>query len=127
MLYAKEVTVAPNTPKTGYVDFTLKLTKGKVKRISVFFPWGCAGLCGVQIIHRTWQIYPLSRGEWLLGNEREFNYESIIDLTSEPYEVIIRAYNEDDTYEHHPYIAVEMTKGLVVDGFEQFMRLFGGE
>lgn len=125
MLYSTEVTVPANTTKADYQSDTLKLTKGVITRISVFFPWGCAGLVYVQVVRRTWQVFPLTRGEWLNGNNRAFNFRSRIELTSEPYELIIRSYNLDDTYQHKPVVSVEMVKGDVPDQFKAFMDEVG--
>lgn len=126
MLYSKEVIIPPNTAKADYQEDTLGLTKGIITRIAVFFPWGCAGLVYVQIIRRTWQIFPLSREEWLNGNDRAFDFKTNIELSSEPFEIIIRSYNEDDTYLHRPIVSVEMIKGTIPERFRLFMRELGG-
>lgn len=125
MLYTQEITIPDNTSKTSYQKDTIKITKGVITRISVFFPWGCAGLVKVQVIRKTWQIYPLSRGQWLSGNDKEFDFSTRIDITSEPYELIIYSYNEDDTYEHSPIICVEMVKGTVPERFKMLMGELG--
>jgi len=125
MLYSQEIIIPANTEKTDYQKDVFKLTKGIITRISVFFPWGCAGLVYVRIEQKTWQVFPLSRGEWLNGNDRAFDFKTRIEFTSEPYEVIVCSYNEDDTYEHKPLVSVEMVKGTVPERFKLFMSELG--
>ncbi len=111
MIYKIELTVPANTAKVDFVSDTMKLTKGVIKVISVYFPWGCAGLVGIQIIRRTWPLMPLTRGEWMTGNELLHSYNYNFNLTTQPYELIIRGYNLDDSYEHTPFIIIEILKG----------------
>lgn len=111
MIYHIEVNIPANTPKDDYVSSTIKVTKGRVKTLSVFFPWGCAGLVGLQIIRRTWQLMPLTNNEWLKGNDILHSYIYDYDLMTEPYELIVRGYNVDDSYDHKPFIIVEVLKG----------------
>lgn len=111
MFYSQDIVVPANTLKASYQSDTIKLTKGVVTRIAVFFPWGCAGLVYAQVIRKTWQVFPLSRGQWMSGNDRIIDFETSIDLFSEPYDLIVRTYNEDDTYNHTINVAFEMIKG----------------
>jgi hypothetical protein len=111
MLFSKVLTVPANTAKVSYQEDRLKITKGKIKRIDVYFPWGCAGLVGVQIIRHTWQIFPITRGEWVIGNELLHSYNYNFDIRDDPIELVIRSYNTDDTYGHSPIIGIEILRG----------------
>ncbi len=111
MIYKIELTIPADTAKADFIVDTMKLTKGLIKVISVYFPWGCAGLVGIQIIRRTWPLMPLTRGEWLTGNELLHSYNYNYNLSTQPYELIIRGYNLDDSYEHTPFIIIEILKG----------------
>ncbi len=111
MIYKVELPIPANTSMSEYVSITMKLTKGRIKTIGIYLPWGCAGLVGVQIIRRTWQLMPLTRGEWLTGNEMLHSYNYDFNLDGQPYEVLIRGYNLDDSYEHTPFVIVEILKG----------------
>lgn len=110
MIYKIEVEVPANTAKADFVDTTMILTKGRIKRLSVYFPWGCAGLVGIQIIRRTYQLMPLTRGEWLTGNELLLNYNYNYGLDVEPYQLMVRCYNIDDTYAHTPFFIAEIMR-----------------
>lgn len=111
MFYSEEITTSANTAKASYQTTTIKLTKGVITRVAIFFPWGCAGLVYVQVIRKTWQVFPLSRGEWISANDRVIDFETAIDVLSDPTEVLVRTYNLDDTYDHTIVASFEMVKG----------------
>lgn len=111
MIYQLEQNVPANTGKDEFITSTIKVTKGRIKGMSVFFPWGCAGLVGIQIVRRTWPLMPLTRGEWLTGNDIYHSYKYDYNLDTRPFELIVRAYNLDDSYDHKPFIIIEMLKG----------------
>lgn len=125
MFYSEEITVPANTTRRDYQETAFKVTKGIITRIAVFFPWGCAGLVYVQIARRTWQVFPLTRDEWISGNDKTIDFKTNIELTSEPYDLMVRMYNLDDTYEHSPIIMVEMVSGGLSDRFTQNMAELG--
>lgn len=124
MLYYKEVTVPVNTPITEPYEFTLKVTIGMIDDILVFFPWGCAGLCYVRLIRSTWPIFPVTRNEWLRGNNIGFRFNPKYPISSDPPEIIIQAYNLDDTYVHHPIIGVSMNDTGLNPEIVKFMETF---
>jgi len=126
VLFSQAITVPANTAVADYIATTMKLTKGVVTRISVFFPWGCANLCGVQAIRKTWQVFPLTRSEWLAGNDRAYDFHTQIELQTEPFELIVYAYNLDDTYEHEPVVSVEMVKNVASKEWQNMLTALEG-
>ena len=91
-------------------EWKLKITKGIINSIYVYFPWGCAGLCWVRILYRTWPIFPLTREEWLRGNDIGVMFDTDVEIEADSPEVILQSYNEDDVFEHHPIITITMNK-----------------
>ncbi len=110
MIYKIDVPIPANTAVDEPVNLTMGLTKGRIKRIAVYFPWGCAGLAGIQIIRRTYQLAPLTRGEWLVGNELLLDHMYNYDLDVEPYQLVVFGHNLDDTYDHTPFVVVEIMR-----------------
>ena len=110
MIYKIDVPLPATTVVASYVDLTMRLTKGRIKEISIYFPWGCAGLAGIQIIRRTYQLAPLTRGEWIVGNELLLTHKYNYDLSTEPYNLVVRGYNLDDTYSHTPFVIIEIMR-----------------
>ncbi len=110
MIYKIDVAISANTAIKDAVDTTMLLTKGRIKKVEIYFPWGCAGLVGLQIIRNTWQLAPLTRGQWLKGNDILLSHAYDYDLDVEPYELIVKSYNLDDTYEHTPFVIIEIIR-----------------
>jgi hypothetical protein len=110
MIYKIDVAISANTAIKDAVDTTMLLTKGRIKKVEIYFPWGCAGLVGLQIIRNTWQLAPLTRGQWLKGNDILLSHTYDYDLDVEPYELIVKSYNLDDTYEHTPFVIIEIIR-----------------
>ncbi len=110
MIYKVDIPVSANVAIKDATNITMGLTKGRIKKVEVYFPWGCAGLVGIQIIRNTWQLAPLTRGEWLTGNDLLLSHTYDYDLNVEPYELIVKSYNLDDTYEHTPFVIIEIIR-----------------
>ena len=125
MFYSEEIIVPANTSKESYQVTTMKLTKGVVSRVSVFFPWGCAGLVFAQIVRKTWQVFPLSRGQWISANDRTIDFGTSIDVLSDPHDIIVRSYNEDDTYNHTITVSFQMVKGERIDWLDPLIEELG--
>jgi hypothetical protein len=97
---------------------------GRVETIVVYFPWGCAGLCFLRVLYDTWPILPLTRDAYLSGNDFSHTYSVQYDIETEPVEIVIEAYNEDDTYAHSPLVIIEMTDVKITDQMKMFRDLF---
>lgn len=101
--------IPKNTVQSAYVSYTLRLPIGRINKIWLEYPLGVAGLAGVQLWRGVRQIFPLPEGNWLRSNNSTLNFSFTHDIDSEPYEVEIRGYNLDDTYQHTIWISLEMS------------------
>lgn len=77
-----------------------RLTRGIVREISLTFPRGCAGLVGVRIFRATRQVIPQNPVEWIVTDGETVTAKVDVDLSQEPYELELWAYNEDEVYNH---------------------------
>jgi len=100
MFYEYNITYPPNTLKDIEQVNVLRLTRGIIRKVELVFPRGCAGLVGVRIFRGPTQIIPLNYGGYVDTDGETVTINTDIDLTVNPYEVEVRGYNEDDTYEH---------------------------
>ena len=117
------------TDITAPQEVVMPLPIGMIRRLWVEMPEGCAGLVGLQVWRRVYQIFPLPEGQWYVSDNTTVNFAFSHSVHNEPYEVTLRAYNLDDTYRHQPWIAFEMT-GLRKDlspQLQQFFDLFQGQ
>ena len=97
-MYTQRITIPQNTPERSPVSQTIQPTIPVIKRVLIRFPDGCAGLVGVKLTDRGSQFAPVYG--WLEGNGVEVPLEVNRRLDGPPREVVIFAYNEDDTYPH---------------------------
>lgn len=101
MFYRYSLTVPANTPATEPASVVMYLTHGIIHQVEIGFPPGCAGLVHVSIHrleHQAWPTNPDHAFAWddyniVLRNEA-------LGLITEPYTLTMRAWSEDDSYQH---------------------------
>jgi hypothetical protein len=97
-----------NTAITSYLSFTMRLPVSVSERLWVEFPSGCAGLVGVQLWRGVNQIFPIPAGTWFRSNGFVFSFKFTHFFDTEPFDVEFRGYNLDDTFQHTPWVALEL-------------------
>ncbi len=127
VLVVTEVTVPANTPSGAPMQSKVKLPKGVLTRIEYLFPSGQFCLTRVAVYYGLERISPHRYGDWLCGNG-----ETIVDnlqyrLPEDPTELVIKAYNQDDTYDHTIYLRFEVQpeEAIVANVLKAFMRKLG--
>lgn len=111
MQYHFPLTLSPNTQIASPTRLTTKLCIGILEKISVYFPWGCAGLVGIRILHYEHQLCPTNRGEWFTGNEINIEFRAEYFIWEGENDFKIEGYNLDDFYEHTPLISYNVLRG----------------
>ncbi len=122
MIFSAKQSIAANTLSTQPARYTIAVDLGTIKTITVHFPYGCGGLVGVRILYASWQIWPLSREEWLIGNDVLYTFSCDYVIETLPKEVIVEAYNEDDTFDHSPEIIVETYRPTISQKLAGFLE-----
>lgn len=105
MQYTFPIEIPANTTESSPVRVSTPLNKGQLRKCSVYFPWGCAGLAHVRILHYEHQLYPTNPDEWLTGNEIFIEFECAYDIEQGFTEFKVEAWNEDDFYQHTPIVS----------------------
>jgi hypothetical protein len=123
MYYQATVRVPANVLETAPTLTRLSITRGVIQQILVGFPAGCAGLVHVQVFHGGWQVCPWTPGEDLAWDGYVYEFQTRYPVVAEPYELVVRAWNEDDTYEHRIFVGVSMLEGEVDSSMLDFLRL----
>ena len=102
----------------------VEMEPGRVIQVTIFFPWGHAGLTGLQIWKGGSQIFPFPDGAWLIGNDQTYVYPLNVMLDEEPAGLTLVGYNEDEYFDHTIYVtfAVVSLRSLisVLDLFQIF-------
>lgn len=58
MQFTYPIEVEPDTAESAPERLQVKLCIGILKKVSVYFPWGCGGAVGIKILHYEHQLYP---------------------------------------------------------------------
>ena len=103
--------IPKNTAIASFISYIMPLPISQTHRIWIEFPKGCTGLVGFQLWRGVEQIFPLPPGVWLRSDNYTLNFAFTHLIDKEPYEVELRGYNIDDTYQHTIWIGLEM-RGL---------------
>ena len=110
MLFTFPLEIVTGTQKANPKREQVKLCIGVIKKISVDFPYGCAGWVGVRIFHYEHQIYPTNLDEWLVRTKRPIEFECEYEITGGPGEFKIEGYNLDDYNDHTPIITFNVLR-----------------
>lgn len=100
--------IPKNTAIASYTSYVLPLPISQTHRLWIEFPKGCAGLVGFQLWRGIEQIFPLPAGVWLKSDGFTLNFAFSHWIDKEPYNVELRGYNLDDTYQHTLWIGLEL-------------------
>jgi len=100
MLFEYEITIPANTPEKSPVRQRLEITRGVIKKLGVFFPYGCLGLVKCRIKWGEHQVFPRNLGGFIRGNDETIDAEYFLYLDTEPYELIFEGWSEDELYDH---------------------------
>lgn len=131
-MYFLRFTVPKNTPITGFYQTIIPFAQGYLERFRLVFPTGCADLVGVWVEYRTHKILPVNDDGYFVGNGGVIDFELDYELLKPPFELTVKAYNDDDTFDHSPTIGfkirfvgsfedekdkkTELLKGLAIPG-----------
>jgi len=100
LIFAWDITISANTLATAQVEQILKLSKGVIIKVEVKFPAGCHGLVKVRLFHQESQLIPLSRGEWITGDDEAVSFPEYFELWTTPYQLKFRGCSPGTTYAH---------------------------
>ena len=121
------LTIPKSTAINAPVTYTLNLPIGRINKLWVEFPRGCVGLVGFMVVRGVRQIFPLPEDVWLKSDNYVFGFAFTHVINSEPYEVVLKGYNIDDSYDHTIWVAFEMSgnKSALTPAMMQFLNTLG--
>jgi len=79
---------------------TLELISGVITKCEVKFPAGCHGLVKVRFLRSTFQLAPLSGGEWITGDNESVPVISYYPLEKKPLSLDFVACSPGTYYPH---------------------------
>ena len=104
MQFAYPITILPGITEDNPKREITKVGYGMLKKVSVYFPWGCAGLVGVRILHYEHILFPTNPDQWFTGNEILIEFACEYPILGGWNDFKVEGYNEDDFYPHTPVI-----------------------
>lgn len=100
MIYTANITIPKNTPATKPIDKRIKISLGLIYKVELQFPPGCGGLAHVVINDGGYQVWPSTPQTDFATDDYTISFEDTYLKTSDPSEMVVYGYNEDDTYQH---------------------------
>jgi len=99
-IFTKDITLSAGGSSSNPTWTTIKVTRGVIHEINVVFPSGCAGLVYVAIYDGVHPIFPSTEGMHFRGDGETIDFKEFYELKAYPSILWIKAWNEDDTYDH---------------------------
>lgn len=109
LFYVWDITVPADTAELNPIYQKLKLSAGIITNINIKFPDGCNGMVKVRILRWTFQLVPLSNGEWVTGNGETVPTETSYELLEVPFELEFQACSPSTSYPHKITIRIEVS------------------
>jgi len=96
----------------------MKLTEGFIYQLDIYLPAGSQGLLKLAISDHKVRLYPNESTEYFFGDGIQVSFPESHELNEEPFELLIKHYNEDTAYNHSFQIRIGfLTKDLFIARF----------
>lgn len=127
MHYVVELAIPADTAEADMEKAEIRLPQGVIKKVGVFFPWGCAGMVKVKIFECEHQVWPTHL-------ERHYSGDNILIEFPEDYELpevwnlfSVRGWSPDTNHAHTPIVFFSVLEEKVPSWARLiFGRLLGG-
>jgi hypothetical protein len=113
MLYCWDITIPPGTLVADPIEQELKISKGVIVKVQLKFPSGCHGLVKVRLLRWTTQLWPLSTGEWITGDDETVDALEYYEFEEGPYRLDFAGCSPASTYAHVITIRVVVLPKIV--------------
>lgn len=100
MIYQVNLIIPANTGQDAPEIERITVPFGRVKRIALLFPSGCAGLAHIQIYHNQFQVWPTTPELSFLGDGHLIVFDENYDLDDSWNVIQVSGWNDDDTFSH---------------------------
>lgn len=132
MDYKFSLTVPANTSQRAPVTAVATLTPGVIRQVWLYFPWGCANLVSVAILHGLTQVWPSSPDVGYSANDLAIQFAENYELPVNEHELTLVGWSTDDTFSHTVIfrftiesLAAARQQGRILDFLERFRQAVG--
>jgi len=109
MFYNFRIVTPLNTSYANRLKTTLRLAKGTISQVSIFFPKTCDGMLRLQIFHGANQVYPFNTGEFFNPENETIPFNDDYELSEPPFELVAHTWNLDSNFSHSVHIRLNVT------------------
>lgn len=110
MFYNYAIDTPANTTEKDPQITVIKTGKGLLETVGIIFPFGSIRLLGVYVRRGRHQVFPVLPSDPLRGNGTEYWFHPNIWMEYDPHQLEVYTFNEDDSYSHKVYIALDFTQ-----------------
>lgn len=128
MLFQASITIPKSTSSTDPEEVILKIAHGIITKIMVRPRPGHFSLAHLVILHHEHQIAPSTEGMSITGDAFPVDWEEYYESYQPPYELKLKGWNDDDTYQHifTVYVAVLPRKAIIATAVVDAIKGFFG-
>lgn len=115
MLFQGTITIPKSTTEANPTTEICKIAHGIITKFMVRPRPGHASLAHLVILHHEHQIAPSTEGMELHGDTHPIDWEEYYESYQPPYELKLKGWNDDDSYEHtfDVYVAILPRKAIL--------------
>lgn len=127
VIYVKNITIPPNTPKTDPIEEIIELEGEVLDSIEILIPYGVIAVAGVAVFYGKYQLTPKPDGEFITGNGETIKDPIKWELPERKTYLRILAYNESQNYPHTFYLRFIITEKEIAKPasvFEEISTMF---
>jgi len=117
MLFEASITIPKDTASASPTSVTMKIAHGIITKMMVRPRPGHAALAHLVILHHEHQIAPSTEGMDFAGDTFPIDWEEYYESYQPPYELKLKGWNEDDTYQHtfDVFVAILPSKAILAN------------
>lgn len=123
MFHVWDITIPAGRTEASPVVQELELPIGIITKIDIKFPAGCHGMVKVRILRWTFQLVPLSSGEWITGDDEAIPTETYYELLEVPTFLTFKGCSPDTGYDHKITVRIEVNPTLKISDSQIIERL----
>jgi len=116
MYYLTFHTVPPQTSESEPYEYQVAVVEGILSHVDIGFPRGCVGLAHLQLYYKHHQLYPTNPEQSFAWDNHIFSFDDDFPIYEQPYVITVRAWNDDDSYEHTLMVGLSVTAAALPSG-----------
>jgi hypothetical protein len=108
MFHVWDISITADTKEAEPLEQKLELPIGIISRVEIKFPAGCHGMVKIRLLRWTFQLVPLSSGEWITGDDETVPTETYYELLEVPTFLTFKGCSPDTDYNHKITIRINV-------------------